>query len=180
MDTQDRERVAHRIRLMGGAVVDDWAERVTLLVVRDSPSARTPKFLMSLAKGVMVVTARFFTDQPAGTDMARLLEFVPDLQHNGAVVPAAAVVDSVLYHQQMRAAGLMPTGALSGLIFGVGDVAPRARGIVSEVITGSGGKVARSKRDEAKPGMRFISLGADDTDKLYDAIVTGTTSRFML
>jgi len=183
MDTTDRERVSNRIRLMGGTVLEEWSDRATLLVVKDSPAARTPKFLIALAKGVIVGTSRFFTDQQAGGSLSRLLEFVPDLQHGGSVVSASDIVDVVVYNQQMKTMGLSTAGALSGMMFTINDVPAKAKGTVGDVISGAGGKVAKTKRDEAKAlatNMRHVTLAADDVEKLYDAIVTGTASRFML
>lgn len=181
MDTTDRERVSNRILLLGGSIVEEVNDRTTLLVVKDSPAARTPKFLMALAKGVMIATGRLFTDQHCGGNMQRVLEFVPELSHNGTIVSAPDVVDVILYQQQMKVMGIAPSGALSNTIFTITDIPQKTRGTVGDVILGSGGKLVKTKRDEAKAlslGMRHIKLGADDVDKLYDAIVSGTASRY--
>ena len=198
MDVMEKDKVSARITFLGGDVSDDWSPKVNLLVVGNEPASRTPKFLMALGRGVPVVQASlFFLDKAAlakrglhDADIPSLLahtsilkEFTPPFTHTSGNREASDIYKTITRNFALsKQSTKRPfAGCLTGLTFSAVAIPAKARSVVSEIIVGCGGVVAKTKKDEerllskASAATSFVLTTTEHVECVYTYILDGSS-----
>lgn len=158
MREQERDKATARITILGARFRDDWDPAVNAVVVPASPAVRTPKVLMAIGRGALVLTCDFLDSDAPFDDLER---FVPAVQRTaGKPVPGKRIL------QRIEECRVSP--ALSGRAFTLTDVAAKSRAAAAEIIAACGGTVSRSKK-VAPPAAQH--LDDESLQALYDEII---------
>eukprot|EP00758_Cryptobia_borreli_P012667 Tbor_TRINITY_DN5766_c2_g6::TRINITY_DN5766_c2_g6_i1::g.19736::m.19736 len=199
MNGDEQKAVEKKIKLIGGVVVDEWSIDVNILVVKESPASRTPKFLIAIGTGVLVVTSSFFDQSKSPDIFTTIKDYIPDMHHNSITYLSGDIFKTISRNNHLfdkscsdntgkgvsfnkggiplsgSAQGICD-GTLTGGVFLLSDIPTKNKHVVSEIITGCGGKVLRSKRDEIKAveiGLPLFKLKAEDIENVYESILRG-------
>ena len=157
-DTRGRTKIAKMISARGGRVVEEWdSASSNLLVVKESPTGRTPKLIMAVGSGADVVTPIFVErgDVPCA-------DACPGVKVDSHRFTPAKIRSAIVQHRDIG-------HALAGRSYVTASVTPKAsREQLNVIIRGCGGTVAPKGKS-----AKAIVLEDGDIDAFYNGILTG-------
>ncbi len=156
MDSAEKQAIASSVTSLGGRIVEDVVE-ASLLVVKHPPP-RTPKFLIAVARGIPIVTPKYFAaDAPP-----QFAPYVPDMSHGVRHYSSKDITRAILANSAKGAP------ALTGRAFNVQQMPAKLRATVADIIRGCGGTVSTKKKEGPD-----VTVLTEDAEDVYHSILSG-------